>query len=125
MGRLEDIKVASKSIRAKMTREDRAKQFMPFAALKGYEIALREKERIVVPKSELSDEYKEELDHRLRQVEKNDMVTVIYFHKDEYLQMTGVVSRIDTTARVLKIVNTKIDFDDLYDIRKEKKHEDY
>jgi len=31
--------------RPKMTREDRAKQFMPFAALKGYEEALRAKER--------------------------------------------------------------------------------
>ena len=31
--------------RPKMTREDRAKQFMPFAALKGYEEALRAKEK--------------------------------------------------------------------------------
>ena len=31
--------------RPKMTREDRAKQFMPFAALKGYEDALRAKEK--------------------------------------------------------------------------------
>ena len=31
--------------RAKMSREDRAKQFMPFAALKGYEDALREREK--------------------------------------------------------------------------------
>lgn len=33
--------------RPKMSREERAKQFMPFAALKGYEEALREKEREV------------------------------------------------------------------------------
>lgn len=32
------------SKRPKMSREDRAKQFMPFAALKGYEKALRNKE---------------------------------------------------------------------------------
>ena len=30
--------------RPKMSREDRAKQFMPFAALKGYEEALRKVE---------------------------------------------------------------------------------
>ena len=41
--------------------ENRAKQFMPFAALKGYEAALRAKEKIVVPKMELSEEKKEEL----------------------------------------------------------------
>ena len=100
----------------KMSKEDRAKQFMPFAALKGHWEALRKKEKIVVEKMELSDEYKEELDRKLRQVRKNDMITVVYYHQEEYLKLTGMVSRIDETARVLKIVNTKIDFDDLYEI---------
>lgn len=101
---------------SKMSREDRAKQFMPFAALKGYPDALRKKEKIIVPKIELSEESKEELDWKLRQVHKNDIVTVVYFYKDEYLRITGMVSRIDETARVLKIVNTKISFENLYDI---------
>lgn len=34
--------------------EDRAKQFMPFAALKGLPDALAARERIIVPKTELS-----------------------------------------------------------------------
>lgn len=101
---------------SKMNREDRAKQFMPFAALKGYPDALRKKEKIIVPRIELSDEYKEELDRKLRQVRKNDIVTVVYFYKNEYLKMTGMVSRIDETARVIKVVNTKISFENLYDI---------
>lgn len=45
--------------RPKMSREERAKQFMPFAALKGYEEALREKEREVAgreKKEQLSEE---------------------------------------------------------------------
>lgn len=100
----------------KMSREERAKQFMPFAALKGYGLALREKERVVVPKKELSEDYQEELDFKLRQVKKNDMISVVYFQKGEYLKVTGMVSRVDVTARVLKIVNTKIKFDDIYDI---------
>lgn len=100
----------------RMSRQERAKQFMPFAALKGYELALREKERVVVPKVELSEDYREELDYKLHQIRKNDMVSVVYFCKDEYLKVTGMVSRIDESARVLKIVNTKIDFGDIYDI---------
>ena len=100
----------------KMSREERAKQFMPFSALRGYGLALREKERIVVPKKELSEDYQEELDFKLRQVKKNDMISVIYFQKGEYLKLTGMVSKVDASARVLKIVNTKIDFDDIYDI---------
>ena len=102
--------------RSKMSREERAKQFMPFAALKGYPDALRKKEKTVVPKTELSDEYKEELDRKLKLVKKNGIVTVVYYERGEYLQMTGMVSRLDETARVLKIVNVKISFDNIYDI---------
>lgn len=102
--------------RPKMDRAERAKQFMPFAALKGYEDALREKERIVVPKVELSEEMKEELDRIMHKVSKNDMIRVVYFHEDAYLQMTGMVSRLDTDARILKIVNTKIKFEDILSV---------
>lgn len=103
--------------RPKMTREERAKQFMPFAALKGYEEALRRKEKIVVPRMELSEEYRELLDQKLRQVKKNDMITVVYFFQNEYLELTGMVSRLDKTARILQIVNTKIYFEDIFDIK--------
>ncbi len=99
-----------------MCREERAKQFMPFAALKGHMEALRAREKIVVPRKELSEEYKEALDRRLRQIRRNDIITVVYFSKGEYLRMTGMVSKIDETARILKIVNTKIFFEDLYEI---------
>jgi hypothetical protein len=102
-----------------MSREERAKQFMPFAALKGYSRALREQEKIVVPKMEFSEEYAEELNRKLRQIQKLDMVTVIYFCKGEYLKVTGMVSRIDPTARILKVVNTKIPFGDIYDIERD------
>lgn len=100
----------------KMSREERAKQFMPFAALKGYELALREKEKIVVPKMELSEDYKEQLDRIMHRIAKNDMVTVVYFCKGEYLKVTGMVARKDESARVLKIVNTNIAFSDIYQI---------
>lgn len=102
--------------RPKMSREERAKQFMPFAALKGYPDALREKEKIVVPRREISEERAQDLDRKLRQIQKRDMITVIYFCKGEYLKITGILSRIDETARVLTVVNTKIPFSDIYDI---------
>ncbi len=85
--------------RAKMPREERAKQFMPFAALKGYEEALHKKEKVTVPRMELSEEYQEVLDRELRRVQKNDIVTVVFFCRNEYLQQTGVVSKVDRTAR--------------------------
>jgi len=99
-----------------MSREERAKQFMPFAALKGYPDALRKKEKIVVPKIEISEEYAQDLDRKLKQIQKRDMITVVYFCKGEYLKVTGVVSRIDESARILVVVNTKIPFADIYRI---------
>lgn len=96
--------------------DNRAKQFVPFAAVKGYEEALRAKEKIVVEKIELSEEKKEELDFKLHQINKNDIITVVYFYKDEYIQLEGMVSRLDTDAKILKVVNTKIPFEDIYDL---------
>ena len=104
--------------RIKMSREMRAKQFQPFAALKGYSEALKKKEKVIVPRVEFSEEYQEELDRKLRKVQKNDMVTVIYFRKGEYLKVTGMVTRIDPTAGLLTVVNTKIPLGDIFDIAK-------
>lgn len=102
--------------RGGMSRQERAKQFMPFAALKGYEDALRKKEKVTVPKAQLCPERQEELDRILRQIQRNDIVTAVYFQEGEYVRLTGMVSRIDGTARILKIVDTKIDFEDLYEV---------
>lgn len=100
----------------KMPIEDRAKQFMPFAALKGLPDALAAKEKITVPKVELSEEMAEELDRKMHGLAKGRIASVVYFHKDEYIKTTGMVARIDETSRLLQIVNTKIPFDDILEI---------
>lgn len=100
----------------KMPISDRAKQFMPFAALKGLPEALAAKERIVVSKVELSEEMAEELDRKMHLLRKGEIATITYFHKDEYLKITGMVARIDESSRLLQIVNTKIAFEDILEV---------
>jgi hypothetical protein len=107
--------VASKP-KNKMPVADRAKQFMPFAALKGLPEALAAKEKITVPKVTLSPEMAEELDRKMHLLEKGKIATVIYFHENEYLKITGMIARLDTTCRLLQVVNTKISFDDILDV---------
>ena len=51
-------------------RADRAQQFMPFAALKGYYDLIRERERTVEPRRELTDEQALELSQRLAGLER-------------------------------------------------------
>ena len=102
--------------RPKMPREERAKQFMPFAALKGYPEALRRREKIVVPKLEASEDYAEELDRKLHQVRIGDMISVTYFCKGEYIRRTGMVSGIDVDRGCLKVVHTSIRFEDIWEL---------
>lgn len=99
-----------------MPLSDRAKQFMPFAALKGLPEALSKKEKIVVPKIELSPEMAEELDFKMHQLERGKIATIVYFCNNEYLKISGMVAQINETSRILQIVNTKIPFDDILDI---------
>ena len=95
---------------------NRAKQFMPFAALKGLPEALAAKEHIVVPKPLLSEDMAEELNRKMHLLRRGEIATVIFYCKDECLKITGLIARIDENCRILQIVNTKIPFDDILDI---------
>ncbi len=102
--------------RQKMSMDKRAAQFLPFQAVRGLDDALLKKEKITVPKIELSEEMYEELDKKMHNIYKGSMITCIYFHKGEYLKITGMVARFDEIARILQIVNTKIEFDNILDV---------
>lgn len=78
---------------------------------------LKERERIIVPKMDLSEEMKEELDWKLHQLHLNDIITVVYFQNGEYVKVTGMVSGLDSYNRTLRIVNTRVPFDDIADIK--------
>lgn len=106
----------TKKPKSKMPIEERAKQFMPFAALRGLPDALAAKEKILVPKVELCPEMEEELDRQMHLLTKGQMATVVYFEKGEYIRITGLVARIDETSRLLQIVNTKIRFEDILQV---------
>lgn len=95
---------------------DRAKQFMPFAALKGFYDLIRERERIVVPKHELTEDKAAELSETIKLVEKGKMVKVIYYSDGEYVSAEGIVTKIDFVFRKLTVVKTEIDLDDIWDI---------
>lgn len=100
----------------KMPIEERAKQFSPFAALKGLPAALAAKEKILVDKISLSEDAAWELDRKMHLLKKGCMATIVYYSAGEYIKITGMVARIEETSRLLQIVGTKIPFDDILDI---------
>lgn len=102
--------------RIKMPVSERAKQFSPFAAIRGLEEALAKKEKIPVPRPEYSEEMSEKLNKRLCKLKKGKEASVKYYGNEEFLWAYGAVKEIDTVNRVLKIENIKIDFDDILNI---------
>lgn len=93
---------------------DRAKQFMPFASLRGYYDKIREQERITEPRRELSEDDAAELSDLLNRVGRGVMLRVVYYSADHYETLEGMVSEFDPVFRRLSIVRTRICFDDLY-----------
>ncbi len=104
--------------RLKMPVSERAKQFMPFSALKGLDEALRQKEKVLVEKKELSEEVSEEISYILNDIKKGDFVKVVFFHEGEYLSAEGVVSFFDATEKRMTIVKNDIEFENIYRIKK-------
>lgn len=92
---------------------NRAKIFMPFDALQGFREALAERERTVIPRSELSAETMEELERKLKETRPGDMVTVLYYSRGEYVKLCGLVSKIDYEKHILQVVGTSVPFADL------------
>lgn len=127
------LKSSDKIKHSRMSVEDRAKIFAPFAALKGYEEAIAAKQKIVVPRIELSEEAKEELDLQLGRIERllmkgeHPIITVVFFKEykvniedgGEYLQFTGMAAKFNRTSRILQIVEKRLWLEDIYSIEGE------
>lgn len=107
--------------RPHMSLADRAAQFSPFAALTGYEEAVKETARQTVRKVELSEEMQEELQKQLyilqtqieKQTERKSEAAVTYFLPDEkkeggaYRAICGNVKRIDAYRQVMILTEKK------------------
>ena len=94
----------------------RAKQFAPFAALRGYYDMIRSKQHRIQPRREMSEDYAEELSRKMQQVRKGSMVRAVHYDQDGYIVTEGLVSRFDADFRILTIVKTVINMDDIWDI---------
>ena len=95
-------------------RASRAAQFMPFAALTGYYDLVREQERIVEPRHELTEEEGDELSRAIMQVRRGDLVRITYYDRGGYKTRAGVVEAIDPVRRSLRLGQQAIAFDDIW-----------
>ena len=92
----------------RMSRQDRAAQFSPFAALTGYEAVVKETARLTEKRPVLTEDEVAELDARLRlAMELDAEVTVTWFQPDakksggSYVTTTSRVKKADELQRIL------------------------
>lgn len=102
----------------KMTRLERAKQFAPFAALRGYYDQIRKQEFIKSEYRERTEEELKNLNLVIMQVKKGDMLKVKYFYEDGFGIITGILSELNMQLKYLKIIKTKIPYNMVFEIEK-------
>jgi len=102
--------------KAPMPIADRAKQFLPFAAVKGLPEALAKKEKVTIAKVEVSEELAMELDEKMHRIQNGTTVTATFFDSGAYVKLTGTVNQIDTVFRKLQIDDAIIEIDDILDL---------
>ncbi len=111
-----------------MPMTDRAAQFMPFAALTGYEDAVRETARLTDEKVELTEDEKAALDMRLQrladEIASRPTVTLTYFQPDKkksggaYVTTTGQLKKIDDYDGILILADgQRISIEDILEIQ--------
>ncbi len=95
---------------------DRAKQFLPFDALKGFREAISTMEEIHESKKDLSIDELNDLDKKIKSIKKNDLIKVKYFYDDQYIETIDTLKKVDNVFKRLILKNSKISFDDIMDI---------
>lgn len=115
------------STRPPMSLYDRAAQFSPFAALTGYEDAIKETARLTDGKIELSEDKLNELTAKLtrlkERIEWAPQITITYFTPDSrksggsYKSITDYIKKIDEYDNSVILQNsTRIPFEQILDI---------
>ena len=90
-----------------VNRTDRAKQFLPFDALKGLQEALREKEVENEEKRELSEESLIELENKFNEIEKGNIVKIRFYKCKKYVEIVGKITNIDYVKKKVQINKTQ------------------
>lgn len=95
---------------------NRAVQFLPFDALKGFKEALLAKEKELENKKNLSEDASEVLNTKLQKLTPKMNIRIKYYCNLEYIETHSIIKKIDKTYRKIYLSNTIINFDDILDI---------
>ncbi len=114
--------------RPQMSMSDRAAQFSPFAALTGYDAAIKETGRLTGERLDLDEDAKAALDIKqaflIEMIEEQPEVSITFFRPDvrksggEYVTVAGRLKQFNESERMLVLTDgTKIPLGDIADIQ--------
>ena len=86
-----------------MNKVTRAKQFLPFDALKGLQEEIREKEIEYEEKRDLSEDTLNELNNKFNQLENESYVKITFYKNGKYSKIKGKVTNIDYIKKKIQI----------------------
>ncbi len=103
-----------------MPRQQRAKQFAPFEALKGLRDALARKEYEYgrVERAGHSEEMDTEIASEMAKLQRGSKVEVVCYQDGYYVTVVGTVKEINTIFKYLLIEKGKVFFDDIYGLKR-------
>ena len=110
-----------------MPMSDRAAQFAPFAALTGYDSAIKETGRLTNERIELDEDALTALNVKYQflmdALDEEPEIKITYFKPDErkaggeYVSAIGTVKKVDDFERLITMQDgTRIPMDDVYDM---------
>lgn len=104
--------------RAKMPPSQRAKQFMPFAAVKGLEEAIAKEEKALkrTERPEYSEDRVSTVNTSICKLRKGNRICIRFYSCSQCLEAKGQVNWIDWATREMIIDGIHIAFDDILDI---------
>ncbi len=101
-----------------MTRQERAKQFAPFDAMKGLQEALRDREErhSRVPKREISEEAQISINRILKRICRGMEVELTYYGAFHEERIRGIVTDVNIKAGCIGVDGETVLLDDIYSI---------
>jgi hypothetical protein len=103
-----------------MPMSERAKIFIPFDPLKGFDEALRKKEMEAerIPRSTILDDHADELDRKMFLIEEGDEVSVTYYDGTEYVTLCGELRESEHGAASISVGGIDIAIADIRDLER-------
>lgn len=99
--------------------QDRAKQFLPFSSLRGFEDVVDRRRDVKCKRRELLEDAAEELSRRLLNLSSGALCQVTYYLRDRYVTVVGEVKKVDEIKHRLVLDGLSIPIDDIFSIELE------